>query len=343
MRVRALLVSLLFSFAACGGKDPAKTSAAASPSPKPIICPLTGEEKPPEFPVDRPALGVKIDNARPARPQAGLEVADIVYEELAEGGITRFLALYHCNEAEELGPVRSARLVDPDILREYAPALFAYSGGNPEVKKKVEETDGIVNLRFGAKPEGFSRKSGRSSPHNLFTTTAKLRALSETQGSPKTEFVFSAVAQTTPPTVTGATPSPSPPIGTAVSFSYAGSASVRYNYDAGTTTYLRSQSDKPHLSVTGAQISAHNIVILKVKVVPGTIRDSAGNLSPEITVIGNGEAVFLSRGIATTGKWSRPKESDRTSLLDSAGKPYLLALGRTWIHLLPSDRPISTS
>lgn len=308
-----------------------------------MICPLTGEEKPAGFPIDRPALGVKIDNARPARPQAGLEAADIVYEELAEGGITRFLAMYHCNDADELGPVRSARLVDSDILREYAPVLFAYSGGNPVVKKKVEETDGIVNLRFGAKPEGFTRKKGRPAPHNLFTTTAKLRALSEEEGTPKTEFVFSAVAPSTSPTPSGATASPTLVIGSAVSFSFAGSTTVHYTYDPGTLAYLRSQSDKAHMAATGAQISANNVVILKVKVVAGTIQDSAGNLSPEITVVGSGEAVYLSRGIATNGKWSRPQASGRTSLLDSKGLPYLLALGRTWIHLLPADRPINTT
>lgn len=347
MRVRTLLFCLLFMFVSCGGKKATKTAAPSSPSPpKPVVCPLTGEEKSPDFSVDRPALGVKIDNARPARPQAGLEAADIVYEELAEGGITRFLAMYHCNDADELGPVRSARLVDSDILREYAPVLFAYSGGNPLVKKKVEETDGIVNLRFGARPEGFERKKGRSSPHNLFTSTAKLRALSTELGTPKSEFVFSAVAQSTVPAATGSSPtgpSPSPPVGTAVSFSYAGSAPVLYNYDPGTTAYLRTQSDKPHLSATGAQISAINVVVLKVKVVAGTIRDSAGNFSPEITVVGTGEAVYLSRGIATNGKWSRPNERDRTMFLDSKGLPYRLAPGRTWIHLLPADRPITVT
>lgn len=344
VRIRNLGFGLLVLLASCGGSGSPRRASSSSPAPpKPVICPLTGEEKPPEFPVSRPALGVKIDNAKPARPQAGVEFADIVYEELAEGGITRFLVMFHCNDAAELGPVRSARLVDADILREYAPVLFAYSGGNPIVKTKIEKTEGIVNLRFGAEPEGFTRKKGRSSPHNLFTTTDKLRALSDVEGSPKTQLVFSVVPPSTPASPSTATPSPSTPPGSAISFSYAGSATVRYSYDPASTTYLRFQGDTPHVSVTGAQMSATNVVVMKVKVVPGTITDSAGNFSPDITVIGTGEAVFLSKGIATNGKWSRPKESDRTSFLDAAGKPHRLAPGRTWIHLLPSDRPVTVT
>ncbi|MGH9195310.1 MAG: DUF3048 domain-containing protein, partial [Acidimicrobiia bacterium] len=107
-------LALVLTLAACGGEEPpktkTKTARQAAVPPKPVVCPLTGVERAAGFNISRPALAIKIDNAAPARPQAGLEYADIVYEELAEGGITRFLALFHCSDASKVGPVRSARL-----------------------------------------------------------------------------------------------------------------------------------------------------------------------------------------------------------------------------------------
>ncbi|MGH2768138.1 MAG: DUF3048 domain-containing protein, partial [Actinomycetota bacterium] len=150
--------------------------------PSPVLCPLTGQERAPGFSIDHPALAIKVDNHSAARPQAGLESADIVYEELAEGGITRFLAIFHCSEADRVGPVRSARLVDPDILLEYAPVPFGYSGANPVVVEKVESTQGIVSLRHGRFGDAYERVRGRQAPHNLFTSTQKLRAPTKVKG-----------------------------------------------------------------------------------------------------------------------------------------------------------------
>lgn len=368
MRRRFLLTALLlFATAACGDPEPARPPVSAKRSaspepPKPVFCPLTGEETSQSFPKDKPALGVKIENSVAARPQAGLDKADIVYEELAEGGITRFLAIFHCDEASSLGPIRSARLVDPDIMLEYKPALFAYSGGNPLVKDKITATKGLVDLRHGSHGDGYSRERGRKAPHNLFSSTERLRGLEdarELKGTPKSPFVFDVNVSGTPsptakPTTksspakakaspTAAISSPTaPPPGTTVSFSYSGTGNVvRYVYDAGAKAYLRSHGEQPHRGVSGEQFRADNVVVLKVRVTQGTIRDSAGNFSPEITVTGSGEVVVLRGGLSVNGKWARSGLSDQTKLTDASGKPIKLVPGKTWIHLVPTDRPIN--
>lgn len=366
MRIRFLLTALVLLFtAACGDPKPVEPPAAkksASPAPpKPVFCPLTGEETSQSFPKDKPALGVKIENSVAARPQAGLDKADIVYEELAEGGITRFLAIFHCNDAPSLGPIRSARLVDPDIMLEYKPALFAYSGGNPLVKDKITATRGLVDLRHGSHGDGYSRERGRKAPHNLFSSTERLRGLDDARdlkGAPKSPFVFDVNALGTPspspkpttkssPAKTKASPtvtaSPStPPPGATVSFSYSGTGNVvRYVYDAGAKAYLRSHGEQPHRGVSGDQFKAVNVIVLKVRVTQGTIRDAAGNFSPEITVTGSGEAVVLRGGVSVNGRWSRSGLSDHTKLTDASGKLIELVPGNTWIHLVPTDRPIS--
>lgn len=369
MRVPSVLTALILLFgSACGDPAPPKPSATSkkSPSPeppKPVFCPLTGVETSQSFPKDKPALGVKIENSVASRPQAGLDKADVVYEELAEGGITRFLAIFHCNEAPSLGPIRSARLVDPDIMLEYKPALFAYSGGNPLVKDKIKATKGLIDLRHGSHGDGYSRERGRKAPHNLFSSTERLRGLDDARdlkGAPKSPFVFDPNALGTPspspkptaksspaktkasPTAT-TSPSPSaPPPGATVSFSYSGTGNiVRYVYDAGAKAYLRSHGEQAHRGISGDQFKAVNVIVLKVRVTQGTIRDAAGNFSPEITVTGSGEAVVLRGGVAVNGKWSRPGLSDHTKLTDASGKAIGLVPGNIWIHLIPTDRPIN--
>lgn len=348
MRVLSLLVVATLALASCGRGEspprPAQAKAVEVPPepPKPVVCPLSGEERPPSFDVERPALAVKVDNAVAARPQAGLENADIVYEELAEGGITRFLAVYHCSDAKNLGPVRSARMVDSEILREYEPVLFAYSGANPLVLEKVKSTSGVVDLRHGKYGRAYRRVKGRPGPHDLFTSTEKIRELSNgTRGAPETGLRFAKEKSPTKPVPNGSPSQEQPPPGTSVSFSFAGGAVVRYAYDAASGAYFRYQGDQPHTADGGSHLSATNVVVLKVRVTGGHIRDAAGNVSPEISLLGSGPAIVASRGVAKTVKWERKGLSDHLRLVDADGGQVTILPGNTWIHLLPESRTIT--
>lgn len=339
-----LLVTLLL--AACGGDELADKGGGNNnlgESPKPKLCPLTGVET--TIDISRPALAVKIDNAPPARPQAGIQAADIVWEEIGEGGLTRFLSIFHCSDAATLGPVRSARTVDPDILLEYKPALFGYSGANDQVLKKVASTEGVVDLKHGTNPDAYTREGSRKAPYNLFTSTEKLRGLpaaKDVKGPPKTGFVFNADVLNAPPAApAGATAAPAQPAGNTVTFSYSPSTNVKYTYDAASKRYLRFHGDTPHKTNSGEQVSAANVVVLKVKVVPGTVRDASGTLTQDTTVIGSGEATIVRGGTVVTGKWNRPSLGDNTTLTDASGKTVELAPGNTWVHLLPQDRPLT--
>lgn len=367
VRRALLLFVLVFALGACSQRPPAaavKPRAASSspsvpPSPQPPpLCPLTGEEAAEGFDVDSPALAVKIDNAAPARPQAGLQEADIVYEELAEGGITRFLAVFHCSGQVEVGPVRSARLVDADILREYQPVLFAYSGANSQVRSKVASTGGIVDLPHGRYGKVYRRKKGRPGPHDLFTTVGELRALSDAGGPPHTGLTFAPAnpPEAPPEGSAGSGAGPAGPAGDAagspseetaragavVSFTFAGSQPTRYVFEESSGDYLRFHGEVPHLVDGGRQLRVTNVVVIKVRVRRGEIRDAAGNLSPEITVVGSGEAWVFTRGSVAPLRWTRDSLSDRMTLTNGAGRVQL-SPGNTWIHLLPSDRTVSVT
>ncbi|MDQ4149122.1 MAG: DUF3048 domain-containing protein [Actinomycetota bacterium] len=293
--------------------------------------------------ISRPAIGVKIDNHTAARPQTGLESADIVYEELVEGGITRFLAMYHCGDAGDLGPTRSARAVDPDLLVQYAPVLFAYSGGSPNVMRKVGATPGVIDLQSGINASGYSRRRGRPAPHNLYTSTDRIRSLPRAQGvagPPRTGLIFDQSLSGEEGVPQGASPpdpAPPPPTGNKVFFSYSGGAAgttVSYAYDAPSRRYLRSFGGRPHQAASGAPLGAANVLVLKVHV------DRRGK-SPEILAHGGGEATLLRGGRFVQGQWIRPSLTDQTALFDASGQPMKLAPGNTWIHLLPNDRALT--
>lgn len=308
-----------------GGTPPAVLAPNPPPTPAANRCPLTGVEAPAGIDLNRPAIGIKIDNHPRARPPAGLESADMVYEELVEGGLTRFLAIFHCGDAASLGPTRSVRAVDPDLLVQYAPVLFAYSGGSPNNLRKVASTPGVIDLKHGSNAAAYSRVGGRSAPHNLFTSTDRIRALPGAQGvvgPPRTGLIFG--------------PSPAGTGANRVSISYSGGSGsmVSYTYDPTTNRYLRSIGGRPHNEVSGGQLSAVNVLVLKVSV-------NRSGSSPEITVTGSGEATVLREGRVIQGRWNRSGLADQMTLTDASGQPIQLAPGNVWINMLPSDRPMT--
>lgn len=361
-RLVALAVLLCVFAAACQAEQEPSSAAPEesptatpepTPEPEPVRCPLMGVELPPHLELERPALGVKIDNHPRARPHVGMEYADIVYEELVEGGMTRFLAIYHCGDAADLGPVRSAREVDPDILVPYSPVLFAYSGASPNNLRKIAATAGIIDLEHGKAGSAYSRRGGRAAPHNLFTSTDRIRSLGAAQGiegPPRTGFVFNpdlddpspppqqpAQAEdpeaTDPGTESAPGPDPSAPQpANRVSFSYSGGgAVVSYSYDPVSRQYNRAVGGTPHRSAAGNQMSGRNVLVLMVPV-------SRAGSSPHITVLGEGEAIVLRNGEAIRGRWVRPHMPDQMTVIDGNNEQIELAPGNTWINLVPNDR-----
>lgn len=355
MRTRLLPFFLLLSvlLAACGGGgdggDGGGGTSAAPAEEEPVLCPLTGVEAAGGVDVNRPALVIKIDNAPPARPQVGLDAADVIYEELGEGGLTRFLAVYHCSDADQVGPVRSSRNVDVDVLKEYEPALFGYSGANQQVLSKIGNADWIVDLQHGDNADAYSRASDRRAPYNLVTSTDNLRGLeaaADVQGPPDTNFEFSADVLEAPSPPAGASPGASPAAaagspGNSVTLSFANNTPVRYTYDPASKAYLRFHGDTPHNLAGGQQLKATNIVIQKVRITPGTVRDASGSPTQDANVVGTGEAIVVRGGTSVTGTWNRPSLNDDTTFTDASGAVIQFAPGTTIIHLVPQERPVT--
>jgi hypothetical protein len=290
-------------------------------------CPLTGETLPgDEAPPERPVLAVKVENTPDAQPLAGLQGADIVYEEVVEGGITRFVALYHCDESRRIGPVRSVRTTDPKILAPFSEhPLLAFSGGSPGVLEIVDDS-GLTTLDETNAAKAFTRDEGRLMPHNLFTSTKALWAkgskVAKEEPSPEPAFTYSEEA-----------PKPNKPAKSATVV-FSGLATAEWRWAKG--EWVRYLDGAPMALETGSPIVADNVVIQVVKTTEGEFKDVAGYPSPEMDLTGEGKAWVLRNGRLIVGRWERTDDSEATAFLTKKGDEIALSPGSTFVELAPT-------
>jgi hypothetical protein len=316
--------------AALGTTSSAPTSTTVAP-PRPAVFPLTG------LPVGgataaaaRPALSIKVENTPPARPQAGLNAADVVTEELVEGGITRFFVTFQSHDAALVGPVRSARPVDAALLRQLGGGLFGYAGAAQGEIAPVKAYSNAVLLSPDQAPGAYSRSASRPAPHNLYTSTARLYQaadrLGARRGPPPALFSFA-----------GKVPAGAHPVQTvAVPFSPVADYVASWRWDAKAGLWDRYQGGQRATVASGAGVTATNLVVLRVKVgtIPGLV-DSLGNPDPNVIVVGQGACWVFRDGRVLMGTWRRPAVGQVMRLIGPGGQTIPLRPGRTWIELEP--------
>ena len=327
--VAAVVLALLaVAGAACSGggsQDPAgAVQGIVSPTvPPPARYPLTGLLVEDELRAERPALVVKIDNAPKARPQAGLEAADVVFEEVVEGGVTRFLAVFHSTDAHLLGPVRSVRPIDPAIVTPLK-GLFAYSGGAPKFQALIRQAP-VHDVGFDLVPDAYHRDRSRPSPSNMFTSTALLYAQADGEAPPPPLFMYLEGGEDFGGT--GVLPA----IGLSVVLGPRTTAD--WTWDG--SRWLRMTNGTPHVTAAGPQLGFDNVVIaFTVYRETGDV-DVSGATVPEADIVGSGEAWVLSAGELVRGRWSKSSDGEPMELVDGAGKALKLTAGRTWVSFAP--------
>lgn len=337
MRTIALSLAVLFALSACsGGSD----SGAATTTTSTMVDettttsgPTTTSTQPattvplPAAPftglpfagdpaaLQLPAVAVKVDNHPRSRPQTGLDRADMVIELRAEG-VTRFIAVYHSELPEPVGPVRSARTSDYDLLTALNEPVFAYSGANTIVDR------GLVALPIYARYEDrvdFFRAQNRNAPHNLYVNPAGLQEkIPDGAQAPEPWFRFG-----TPDEVGSQGRAISGP----VTVIFQGSPVVLYQWDRNAEGWLRTQDGASHSTVGGDQLAPANVVILETRygVSPADAE------SPELVSIGSGDATVLTDGRVISGTWSRQSAQDPPAIVDDRGEDILLTPGQVWV------------
>jgi hypothetical protein len=300
---------------------------------EPVRWPLTGL---PVEDVDDPlqlrVASVKIENSPAARPQSGIQAADVVYESVTEGGITRFNALFHSQVPSTIGPVRSARLSDTYIVPQYA-ALFAFSGSSSSVAARLRQA-GVENLSQDAGVSApYSRVSGRRAPHNLFLDLEELRAEALRRGMSESQelrgLAFQRSSETTGPAVA------------AVSIPFSPANRVRWDHDPDRNVYFRINNGSVHNdALTSEQVQARNVVVLWTQHSRASGRDSSGSTTYDVVLNGSGRASVFRDGMRFDGTWETDG-SGPPKLVADDGTLIRLAPGNTWFQVIPLDVNIS--
>lgn len=301
----------------------AQTKAEPAPAPVKYYSALTGNEVADQATTTQAATAIMIENSPDARPQSGLKAAGVVFEAVAEGGITRFLALYQQEKPQLIGPVRSLRLYYVDWLAPFQ-ASVAHVGGSKFALDEIRNGSyRDIDQFFNAGT--YWRSTDRYAPHNVYTSFQRLDALNAAKGytqSTVTGFARKDVA-----------PSPAPNA-KSINVTISGpSYNSSYTYDAASNTYLRSQANQPHLDREAGQITPSSVVVMNVamtKVLEDGYRE-------QITTVGEGKVTIFQDGIVTEGKWKKPDRNSQISFIDAAGKPIELNRGQTWLTAIPNN------
>lgn len=269
-------------------------------------------------PAGRPVLAVKVDNVTAARPQTGLGAADVIYCEPVEGGLTRLAAVYTTRLPEVVGPVRSARETDLELLSQYGRPALAFSGSAPELGPLLRDAP-LVNASPPEAPDAYFRNGERSAPHNLYVRPGELPSGSGRGVDQVLRFA---------PAPSGGTPV------TEHTVSYP-SATLRFEWASAPGRWLVELNGTPMESTEVGQLRAATVVVQRVSTRPGTaVRDVAGAPSPVLDTVGEGEATVLRDGRSFDARWSRPDPEAGTSFTTEAGQALPLAEGPVWVLLV---------
>jgi len=283
-------------------------------APDPVM-PLTGQPITDPAVAARPAVVVKVSNDPGARPQSGLDNADIVFEAWGAGP-TRFASVFQSADAPKVGPIRSARTQDVDLVGSFNGAVFVCSGGNARAVEAIRSSDLLV-LTEGQGP-GWYLDKNRHRPHATFNDTASLRSnAAPDRPGPAQQYHYRAAG------------AESPGEASAGFKLHIEQVHVQWDYDAGKNMYMRSQEGKPHVLADGTHLDADNVVVLWIDYGHST----ADARSPDGGTIGTGSAVVFTGGKQIPATWSRSDRLQPISLTAADGSPVLLTPGQTWFEL----------
>ncbi|GHU07148.1 hypothetical protein FACS189431_1260 [Alphaproteobacteria bacterium] len=338
--VAALAVGGFFVYKTFFAEQPFEQTAVI-PEPVRYYSPLTGIETS-EDKTKRPVTAVMIENSPEARPQSGLYDAGVVFEAVAEGGITRFIALYQEADVDPIGPVRSARPYYLEWAAAFDPSV-AHVGGSAQALQMLSTGSYGLNIDEQPADDVIYRASGRYAPHDAYTSTGELLRFEAEKG--KTASSFTAWDR-----IDGKIPEPTTTTNEAgeeiiteptlvtdinVPVSY-GQFNDSYTFDRDTNRYLRFQGGAAHLDREKGQIAPNTVIAMMVNM--GLMSDGLHN---QITTIGSGKAYIFQNGGIVEGTWSKASASAQIKFTDAEGNEIKLNRGQTWISAVPNGNVVT--
>ena len=280
---------------------------------------------------NRPAIAVKIENTVAARPQAGLENADVVWETVVEFGVSRFIAVFHSNLPKEIGPIRSARPVDLRVVSALE-GLFVFSGAQKGVLKLIAADDHMQAVSHDAGAAGMYRSSARRAPHNVYGSldTFAGQAVDKFKNSPPEQFTFAREADAAAAVNDGAKTKN-------IALKMSPAVRPQWDWHDGSSTWRRSEGSTPAIAASGDRLSATNVVIIEVESFNSKFKAQNDAPVPDNKLEGQGKAVIATGGKTLDVTWQKKNNHSPLILLDKDGEPADLAPGNTWVELVPSQ------
>jgi hypothetical protein len=293
-----------------------------------VPSPLTG------LPVDedvaaRPAVSIKVDNSDEGRvQQVGIDKADVLIEEKVEGTVTRFIAVFQGVDADLVGPIRSVRATDSNIVGAFG-GVFTYSGGAPIAVKTLDKTP-VVQVsedKSGDKP--FTYPSGKHRPYATYARTKRLREEAKKDAKAPPPFLpFLATGESyAPPTATPATKA------TVV---FGSRTTAVLTWDPASNHWLRATNGSPHTVQNGGQLAFTTVIIQSTPYKSAGYKDVAKNPVDQAVVVGSGSAVVLAQGKQVKAKWSKASPTAMTVYTDESGQPLKFPQGQILVMLPPT-------
>ncbi|GEM_PF-1816024 len=283
--------------------------------------PLTGEPSTDQQDLEDPVVAVKVDNHPSARPPVGLEDADVILTQQVEHGLTRLLALHHAEVPERIGPVRSARRVEAELVPPFGAAL-AISGAQQHILEELRQAG--LRLYVDGARGAWERDPQRPAPHDLFVAGDSVRVDAREAGltAPEAPWRHDEQEPQGAREVAGA------------DLTYpGGSSTVSWRWDADEERWLRSQNGSPHGAASGERLGADNVLL--VRVAPTGVEERP------FEVQGSGELTVLRDGVAVEGTWEKPGPAAPHAWRDADGEQLPLAPGTTWIELVGTDGSVA--
>lgn len=286
-----------------GGRSPASSSSASSsPSPR--------------TPPPGPVLAVKIDNAPAARPPTGLDAADVVYAEQVEGGLSRLMALYATRLPPAVGPVRSARESDLELLRQFTRPVLAFSGAQGKLLPLIDRAP-LTAVTPEESSGAFYRDADRAAPHDLFLRPKALVPSPPGAAALTTGFRYGA-----------APPGGTPEKARSVRFP---AARFTFTWSPDRGRWLVAMDGRASVTTGGQRVAAATVVVQYVTVRGSRFHDFLGNTTPYTQTVGSGRATVLRDGRAFDARWERPAAADGTRFTTADGAAMTFAPGQVWV------------
>lgn len=316
-------------------------------APAPILSTLTGLAVADASVNQLPVTGVMIENSIDARPQSGLSQAGVVFEAVAEGGVTRFLALFQDTQPDTVGPIRSAR---PYYIQWEMgfDAAYAHVGGSPDALNDIAAW-GVKDMNQFYNGASYHRVANRYAPHNVYTGIGTLNQLETAKGYTSTyngfprkkEQAYQAVATTGSKVKATPVAETRTPVN-GIDLALSGPAyDPHFDYNAASNSYNRSEGGEPHIDAnTNAQLSPKVVVAMVVPKAQGAL-DSSGAYYSDYTVVGSGQVYIFQDGTVTTGIWTKADMKSQITFADADGKTIALNPGQTWISAVATANQVT--